>query len=310
MIFGDFRTGESIRQDFIDYFQDREHSFIESSSVVPANDPTLLFTNAGMNQFKDVFLGLGSRNYLRAVNSQKCIRVSGKHNDLEEVGHDSYHHTFFEMLGNWSFGDYFKTEAIRWAWDLLTNYWGIPKERLYVTVFSGDEQDNLPPDEETNAIWSEVTDIEPDHILQFGKKDNFWEMAEIGPCGPNSEIHIDLTPDCSGASFVNTGDSRVVEIWNLVFIQFNRLKTGKLEPLPTSHVDTGMGFERLVSVLQGKENYNTDIFEPLMNHIGKLVGYEYNKAAEDHKVAFRVIADHVRMLAFSIAIIFPTPCLG
>ena len=295
------KTARQIRQDFFDYFVERGHTLVPSAPVVPADDPTLLFTNAGMNQFKDVFLGSGSRGYRRAVDTQKCIRVSGKHNDLEEVGRDTYHHTYFEMLGNWSFGDYFKAEAISWAWDLLTRVWGLPKERMYATVFAGDEGDGLPADDEAERLWRTETDIDPDHVLRFGKKDNFWEMADTGPCGPNSEIHVDLTPDGSGGSLVNADDPRVMEIWNLVFIQFNRTAGGVLQPLPAQHVDTGMGFERIVAVMQCTDNYGTDVFTPLMDRIGDLAGQRYAAAAAERKVAFRVVADHVRMLSFSIA---------
>ena len=295
------KSSKEIRKEFIEFFEKYDHTFVPSSPVVPQDDPTLLFTNAGMNQFKDVFLGTGSRPYKRAVNSQKCIRVSGKHNDLEEVGHDSYHHTFFEMLGNWSFGDYFKEDAIRWAWELLTEVWGIPKERLYATVFGGDEEEGLEADTEAEELWKKVTDIEPSHVLRFGKKDNFWEMGDTGPCGPCSEIHIDLTPDLSGGKLVNAGVPEVIEIWNLVFIQFNRKNDGKLVPLPAKHVDTGMGFERIVRVLQGVDsNYDTDVFQPIITHIGKLVKMDYAKADEAQQVAFRVLADHARMLTFSI----------
>ena len=294
------KTARQIRQDFFDYFVERGHTLVPSAPVVPADDPTLLFTNAGMNQFKDVFLATGTRNYRRAVDTQKCIRVSGKHNDLEQVGRDTYHHTYFEMLGNWSFGDYFKAEAIAWAWDLLTRVWGLPKERLYATVFAGDEGDGLPFDDEAEHLWRSATDIDPAHVLRFGKKDNFWEMADTGPCGPNSEIHVDLTADGSGASLVNADDPRVMEIWNLVFIQYNRTAGGVLQPLPAQHVDTGMGFERVVAVLQGTDNYGTDVFTPLMDRIGELVGQRY-AAAGEQQVAFRVVADHVRMLSFSIA---------
>jgi len=295
------KTARQIRQDFFDYFVEREHTLVPSAPVVPADDPTLLFTNAGMNQFKDVFLETGTRPYRRAVDTQKCIRVSGKHNDLEEVGRDTYHHTYFEMLGNWSFGDYFKADAIAWAWDLLTRVWGLPKERLYATVFAGDEGDGLPADDEAERLWRSATDINPSHVLRFGKKDNFWEMADTGPCGPNSEIHVDLTPDGSGGGLVNADDARVMEIWNLVFIQFNRTASGVLEPLPAQHVDTGMGFERIVAVLQGTDNYGTDVFTPLMERIGELAGQRYAAAAGEQQVAFRVVADHVRMLSFSIA---------
>ena len=295
------KTARQIRQDFFDYFVERGHTLVPSAPVVPADDPTLLFANAGMNQFKDVFLGTGTRNYRRAVDTQKCIRVSGKHNDLEEVGRDTYHHTYFEMLGNWSFGDYFKAEAIAWAWDLLTRVWGLPKERLYATVFAGDEGDGLPFDDEAERLWRTATDIDPAHVLRFGKKDNFWEMADTGPCGPNSEIHVDLTEDGSGGSLVNADDPRVMEIWNLVFIQFNRTAGGVLQPLPAQHVDTGMGFERVVAVLQCTDNYGIDLFTPLMDRIGDLVGQRYAAAVAEQQVAFRVVADHVRMLSFSIA---------
>ena len=295
------KTSTEIRQDFISFFEKHGHTFVPSSPVVPQDDPTLLFTNAGMNQFKDVFLETGTRPYKRAANSQKCIRVSGKHNDLEEVGHDSYHHTYFEMLGNWSFGDYFKEDAIRWAWELLTGVWGIPKDRLYATVFGGDADDGLDADTEAEQLWKTVTDIDPTHVLRCGKKDNFWEMGDTGPCGPCSEIHIDLTPDGSGGKLVNAGVPEVIEIWNLVFIQFNRKNDGKLEQLPAKHVDTGMGFERVVRVLQGVDsNYDTDVFQPLLKHIGELVNLDYAKASDEQQIAFRVMADHVRMLTFSI----------
>jgi alanyl-tRNA synthetase len=285
-------TSSEIRRGFLDFFAARGHTIVPSAPVIPHGDPTLLFTNAGMNQFKDVFLGVGKRDYVRAADSQKCIRVSGKHNDLEEVGRDTYHHTFFEMLGNWSFGDYYKKEAIAWAWELLTGVWGMEKRRLFATVFETDD--------EAADLWAEVTDINPAHILRFGKKDNFWEMGETGPCGPCSEIHIDLTDDCSGAGLVNAGDPRVMEIWNLVFIQNNRDERGELEPLPAKHVDTGMGFERLCAVLQGKRsNYDTDVFTPILASIAEVTGQPYE--GESNQVAMRVIADHIRMLAFSIA---------
>jgi alanyl-tRNA synthetase len=295
-------TSAAIRQGFIDFFVKRGHTAVPSSSVVPADDPTLMFTNAGMNQFKDVFLGTGTRPYKRAVNSQKCIRVSGKHNDLEEVGRDTYHHTFFEMLGNWSFGDYYKAEAIAWAWELLTQEWGIPKERLHATVFGGDPEDGLAADEEAARLWTQVTDIAPSHVHRFGKKDNFWMMGETGPCGPCSEIHIDRTPDLSGHALINKGDPRVIEIWNLVFIQFNRDEQGRLAPLPARHVDTGMGFERICAVLQGKSsNYDTDVFAPLLQAIAEVVGKKYQGRLDLlDDVAFRVVADHVRMLTFAI----------
>ncbi len=302
------KTSQQIRQEFIDFFKKYDHTFVPSSPVVPQDDPTLLFTNAGMNQFKDVFLGIGTRPYKRAVNSQKCIRVSGKHNDLEEVGHDTYHHTFFEMLGNWSFGDYFKKEAIQWAWELLTEVWKLPKDKLWATVFEGDPSEGLEADEEAAQLWTEVTDIQPDHVLRFGKKDNFWEMGDTGPCGPCSEIHIDLGPercdkqgDPNHVCQVNGDCARFIELWNLVFIQFNRDESGKLHPLPARHVDTGMGFERIVAVLQHvASNYDTDLFRPLLKTIGEIVGMEYDQAQPEQQVAFRVIADHVRMLTFSI----------
>jgi len=248
-----------------------------------------------MNQFKDVFLGTGTRSYKRAVNSQKCIRVSGKHNDLEEVGRDTYHHTFFEMLGNWSFGDYYKKEAIAWAWELLTKEWGLDKRRLYATVFETDD--------EAEQCWKTATDIDQAHILRFGKKDNFWEMGETGPCGPCSEIHYDMTDDLSGGKLINAGDPRVIEIWNLVFIQYNRDTSGDLTPLPAKHVDTGMGFERICAVLQGrKSNYDTDVFTPIIEHICGLTHKQYDgKVDSPVDTAIRVIADHVRMLTFSIA---------
>jgi alanyl-tRNA synthetase len=296
-------SANSIRQQFLDFFANKHgHTFVPSSSVVPLDDPTLLFTNAGMNQFKDVFLGTGTRPYRRAVNSQKCIRVSGKHNDLEEVGRDTYHHTFFEMLGNWSFGDYYKPEAIRWAWELLTKQWGIDKSRLHATVFGGDKEFGLDADDEALRLWTQVTDIDPTHVHRFGKKDNFWMMGETGPCGPCSEIHIDRTPDRSGGKLVNAGDARVMEIWNLVFIQYNRDDSGKLTPLPSKHVDTGMGFERVVAVLQGKSsNYDTDVFSPILEAIGRLNGKNYGGRLEDPTdIAFRVMADHLRMLTFGI----------
>ena len=297
-------SANEIRRQFIDFFVTKHgHTFVPSSSVVPLDDPTLLFTNAGMNQFKDVFLGTGTRPYRRAVDSQKCIRVSGKHNDLEEVGRDTYHHTFFEMLGNWSFGDYYKAEAIQWAWGLLTKLWGIDKSRLHATVFGGDEKDRVEADEEAFQLWTKVTDIDPSHVHRFGKKDNFWMMGETGPCGPCSEIHIDRTPDKSGGGLVNAGDARVMEIWNLVFIQYNRNDAGKLTLLPAKHVDTGMGFERLTAILQGKEsNYDTDVFSPIMDVIGELTGKKYGGKLDDlTDIAFRVIADHLRMLTFAIS---------
>jgi alanyl-tRNA synthetase len=296
-------TSREIRQQFISYFAERHgHRFVPSSPVVPHDDPTLLFANAGMNQFKPVFLGAEKRDYTRAVNTQKCIRAGGKHNDLDDVGKDTYHHTFFEMLGNWSFGDYYKREAIEWAWDLLTNVWKLEKDRLHVTVFMGDPVEGLEADREAGELWRKVTDIDPDHIHLGNKKDNFWEMGDTGPCGPNSEIHIDLTPDRSGGRLVNAGDPRVIEIWNLVFIQYNRNAEGRLSPLPNRHVDTGMGFERICAVLQGKtSNYDSDVFTPLMAAIGELAGKRYGRKLDDPvDTAFRVIADHARMSTFAI----------
>ena len=294
------KTSQQIRQEFISFFEDRNHRFVRSSPVVPNDDPTLLFANAGMNQFKDVFLGSGTRDYNRAANSQKCIRASGKHNDLEDVGRDNYHHTFFEMLGNWSFGDYFKEEGIRWAWELLTEVWGLDKTRLHATVFGGDVQDGLPSDEEAAELWRRCTDINPNNIHFFGKKENFWEMGDTGPCGPCSEIHIDITEDLSGAPLVNADDARVIEIWNLVFIQFNRGNDSKLSPLPTKGVDTGMGLERVCRVLQGVDsNYSTDLFTPLLRSISEITGTQ--DVEGEIGVAYRVIADHLRSLSFAIA---------
>lgn len=283
-----------IREQFIRFFQEKQHTFVPSSPTIPKGDPTLLFANAGMNQFKDVFLGQGSRPYTRAVNSQKCIRVSGKHNDLEEVGVDTYHHTFFEMLGNWSFGDYYKREAIQWAWELLTIVWKLPKDKLYATVYEDDD--------EAEQLWKEVTDIHPSHISRWGKKDNFWEMGEVGPCGPCSEIHFDrgISFDDSPAAGVNTGSPRFLEIWNLVFIQYNRDETGALHPLPSKHVDTGMGFERIASLLQNvNSNYSTDVFLPLIHRVSELSGIAYND--DSIGVPHRVLADHVRAVSFAIA---------
>ena len=294
-----FMTSKEIRQSFLDFFRARGHEIVPSAPVIPHGDKTLLFTNAGMNQFKDVFLGEGSRSYTRAADTQKVIRVSGKHNDLEEVGHDTYHHTFFEMLGNWSFGDYYKKEAIGWAWELLTGVWKLDKSRLYATVYETDD--------ESYQLWKDVTDIDPTHILRFGAKDNFWEMGDTGPCGPCSEIHYDNSPDKSGRQLVNAGVSEVIEIWNLVFIQYNRTPDGALEELPMKHVDTGMGFERVCAVLQGKSsNYDTDVFEPYFDWIQEYsptMALAFGGVDENPEalIASRVVADHIRTLVSAIA---------
>ncbi|MBN1788582.1 MAG: alanine--tRNA ligase [Sedimentisphaerales bacterium] len=289
-----------IRKSFIDFFKGKGHTFVPSSPVVPIGDETLLFANAGMNQFKDVFLGTGARDYRRAANSQKCIRAGGKHNDLEDVGTDTYHHTFFEMLGNWSFGDYFKAEAIEWAWELLTEVWKMDPSRLHVTYFEGDKHDSLAADAEARDLWKRFL---PDERIHKGnKKDNFWEMGETGPCGPCSEIHYDDTPDKSGGKFINKDRPEVIEIWNLVFIQFNRDSAGKLTPLPAKHVDTGMGLERVARFLQGKKsNYDIDLFITIIDAIAELTGKKYKGSQDDPAdVAFRVIADHLRTLVFAI----------
>ena len=285
-------TSKEIRQQFIDFFKDKGHTFVRSSSVVPTDDPTLLFTNAGMNQFKPYFLNQESPKFLRATNSQKCIRVSGKHNDLEEVGVDNYHHTFFEMLGNWSFGDYYKEDAIRWAWELLTEVWKLDKNRLWITIYKDDD--------EAGKIWNSVTDISPDRVLKFAEKDNFWEMGEVGPCGPCTEIHYYTGNDVDNQDHAGVNDlAEYREIWNLVFIQNNREADGSLSDLPAKHVDTGAGFERIVAILNGKEsNYETDLFVPILNEICKVSGKSINfKDGVPHQV----IADHLRMLSFSIA---------
>ncbi|MCH8152008.1 MAG: alanine--tRNA ligase [Planctomycetes bacterium] len=332
------RTAAQIRREFIDFFVEKHgHTFVPSSPVVPHDDPTLLFANAGMNQFKDVFLGHGRRDWTRAANTQKCIRAGGKHNDLEDVGKDNYHHTFFEMLGNWSFGDYFKAEAIEWAWDLLTTVWGLDKDRLHVTVFGGDQREGLEPDEEAAEVWKRFVD--PSHISRWGKKDNFWEMGDTGPCGPCSEIHYDFTPGKTGGDLVNAGDPRVIELWNLVFIEFNSTipqdgldklhewdvtpqserskkfansyksrneilsQFRQLTPLPAKHVDTGMGLERLVRVLQHvQSNYDIDLFTPIFKAIEKHTGaHPYRGTLDDPvDIAYRVIADHIRCLTVAV----------
>lgn len=294
----------SIRQRFLDFFRRKQHAIASSAPLVLKNDPTLLFTNSGMVQFKDYFLGNGTPPSPRIADTQKCLRVSGKHNDLEEVGIDTYHHTMFEMLGNWSFGDYFKEEAIAWAWELLTEEYNLPKDRLYVTVFGGDKDENLPLDQEAYDHWQKI--IPQDRILYGVKKDNFWEMGETGPCGPCSEIHIDLRSDeeiakLPGKELVNQSHPQVIEVWNLVFMEFNRKADGSLEKLPAQHVDTGMGFERLCMAIQKKtSNYDTDVFSPLINFIGDAAGVAY-KSDEKTDIAMRVIADHVRAVSFAIA---------
>jgi alanyl-tRNA synthetase len=300
-------TANQIRAEFISFFEERGHRFVRSSPVVPQDDPTLLFTNAGMNQFKDIFLGKGARDYTRAVNSQKCIRASGKHNDLEDVGRDNYHHTFFEMLGNWSFGDYFKREAIAWAWELLVEHWGLDGGRMYATVFEGSPEEGLEPDNESEKLWLETTPLPPERVMRCSRKDNFWEMGDTGPCGPCSEMHYDLGEgacplgeDGRHQCGVNVdGCWRFIELWNLVFIQYNRNPDGSLEPLPAQHVDTGLGLERIVRVLQAKDsNYDSDIFTPLLEAISRETGMEDGPG--EVGVAFRVIADHLRSVTFAV----------
>lgn len=297
-------TSKEIRKAFLSFFESKSHHIVPSAPVVVKNDPTLMFTNAGMNQFKDIFLGEVQPKYSRVTDTQRCLRVSGKHNDLEEVGIDTYHHTMFEMLGNWSFGDYFKKEVIAWAWELLTAVYKLDKDRLYVTIFEGDEQEGLQRDTEAYELWKEH--IAEDRILLGNKQDNFWEMGETGPCGPCSEIHYDMRPTAErqlvrGQDLVNADDPQVVEIWNLVFIQFNRLKGGALESLPAKHVDTGMGFERLVRAIQGKtSNYDTDVFQPMIQFIAERAGTPYG-VHEQSDIAMRVLSDHIRAVSFAIA---------
>ena len=292
-------TGKEIRQSFIDFFRERGHTFVPSSPVVPHDDPTLLFINSGMNQFKSIFLGDNRLGLKRAVNSQKCLRVSGKHNDLDEVGRDTYHHTFFEMLGNWSFGDYYKKEAIRWSWELLTEVWKLPKDRLFATIYNDDD--------EAEAIWKTETDISHDRIMRFGEKSNFWEMGDVGPCGPCTEIHFDMGDLSTQAETfsdpvlgVNGTNARYIEIWNNVFMQYERLQNRDLKPLVAKHVDTGMGFERVLSIIQGTgSNYETDVFRPLIDRIADTTGVPYDQGSKG--TPHRVIADHLRALAFAIA---------
>ncbi len=297
---------KDLRQAFFDFFVSKEHKIVPSSPMVVKDDPTLMFTNAGMNQFKDIFLGHKQASACRVANSQKCLRVSGKHNDLEEVGHDTYHHTMFEMLGNWSFGDYFKKEAIEWSWEFLTSVLNISPDRIYATVFEGSSEDNISRDDEAARVWELCLPKDGNRIINGSKKDNFWEMGETGPCGPCSEIHIDLREEDERAStpgymLVNKDHPLVIEVWNLVFIQFNRKADGSLEPLPEKHVDTGMGFERLCMVTQGKKsNYDTDVFQDIINGISSLTGIEYGHGNKSD-IAMRVIADHLRAVSFSIA---------
>ncbi|WP_263840401.1 alanine--tRNA ligase [Salinibacter sp.] len=312
------RSSEEIRQDFLQFFQAKGHEVVSSASLVPEGDGTLLFTNAGMNQFKDVFLGTGQRSYARAVDTQKCLRVSGKHNDLEEVGHDTYHHTFFEMLGNWSFGDYFKAEAIRWAWELLVERWGLAPDRLYATVHEGDDDFGLSADAEAYDLWLSETPLPEERVLYEPSKENFWMMGDTGPCGPCSELHVDLRPpearqETPGRELVNVDHPQVMELWNLVFIQYNAQTDGSLEPLDDQHVDTGMGFERMVAVLQGKEStYDTDLFAPLLQAMAdrspreEIRGYDDLHIEDDDehervRTALRVVADHIRAIAFAIS---------
>ncbi|NNM94417.1 MAG: alanine--tRNA ligase, partial [Bacteroidia bacterium] len=303
-------TSSEIRQKFLEFFKSKEHLIVPSAPIVIKNDPTLMFTNAGMNQFKDAFLGQGRPAHPRIADTQKCLRVSGKHNDLEEVGVDTYHHTMFEMLGNWSFGDYFKKEAIEWAFELLTGVYKINQEQLYATVFEGDKADNLAFDQEAYDYWLKY--VPKEKIIAGRKKDNFWEMGDTGPCGPCSEVHVDLRSEeerkkTSGRELVNTGHPRVIEIWNLVFMEFNRKADGSLEKLPARNVDTGMGFERLCMALQGKQSsYDTDVFQPIIKEIEKISGKKYlssslNHVQEQINIAMRVAADHIRAITFTVA---------
>ena len=298
-------TSKEIRQQFLDFFKEKQHRIVESAPMVVKDDPTLMFTNAGMNQFKDIFLGNREAKDVRVADTQKCLRVSGKHNDLEEVGVDTYHHTMFEMLGNWSFGDCFKKDAIEWAWELLVDVYKLDPERLYATVFEGDVSDKLEADTEAEDLWKKF--LPADRILRANKKDNFWEMGDQGPCGPCSEIHVDLRSDAErkakpGRELVNNDHPQVVEIWNLVFIQFNRKSDGSLENLPAQHVDTGMGFERLCMALQGKtSNYDTDVFSPIISKISELSGVKYTASDNQTDVAIRVISDHIRAVSFAIS---------
>ncbi|MGB4930219.1 MAG: alanine--tRNA ligase, partial [Chitinophagales bacterium] len=297
-------TAQEIREHFLKFFERKQHKIVDSAPIVVKNDPTLMFTNAGMNQFKDLFLGNKPIQYPRIADTQKCLRVSGKHNDLEEVGVDTYHHTMFEMLGNWSFGDYFKNESIHWGWELLTEVYKLDKTRLYVTVFEGDEKENLAFDQEAYDVWKSL--IDETHILKGNKKDNFWEMGDTGPCGPCSEIHYDMRSDAEraavdGASLVNMSDPQVIEIWNHVFMQFNRKADKSLVELPAKHIDTGMGFERLVRAMQNKSsNYDTDVFTPLIKKVESISGLTYGKN-EQTDIAMRVICDHIRAVSFCIA---------
>ncbi|MDD3645489.1 MAG: alanine--tRNA ligase, partial [Bacteroidales bacterium] len=297
-------NSNEIRKAFLDFFDSKNHKIVPSAPMVIKNDPTLMFTNAGMNQFKDIFIGNQPIKYPRIADSQKCLRVSGKHNDLEEVGKDTYHHTMFEMLGNWSFGDYFKKEAIQWAWKFLVDHLKLDPERMYASYFEGDQADGLEEDTETKQLWAHY--IPENRILPGNKKDNFWEMGDTGPCGPCSEIHVDLRDqkereEIDGATLVNKDHPLVIEIWNLVFIQYNRTSSGELQKLPKNHVDTGMGFERLCMVVQGKKsNYDTDVFQPLIQKIALMSGKNYG-VNEEKDIAMRVIADHLRAVSFAIA---------